>query len=86
MNLRSDYLIFRSSLVPKYIGILLIAAGIGYWIDGIAQYTMTNYLDYKEVFEMIVIIPAVIGELALTLYLLIKGIRSNNLTQKMAFS
>lgn len=67
-------LIYRSRLAPRAIGVLLMLAGLGYWIDGGAQFLLPNYAEYKSIFELIVIIPAVVGELALTLFLLFKGI------------
>ncbi|KAA3621516.1 MAG: DUF4386 domain-containing protein [Bacteroidetes bacterium] len=69
------YLIIKSGFVPRFIGYLLLVAGAGYLIDSFAQFTMANYEDYANVFMLIVVVPGVIGELSLTIWLLIKGIR-----------
>ncbi len=69
------YLALKSTYIPKALGVLLILAAIGYGIDGVAKSLMSNYLDYKSTFEVIVIMPSVIGEFSFTLWLLIKGFK-----------
>jgi len=68
------YLILKSTYIPKYIGILLLLASVGYLIDSFAVVLMPNYVEYKDIFQMVVIIPGVLGELSLTLKLLIWGV------------
>ena len=65
-------LIYRSEYFPRWLGILVLAAGISYLIDCI-----TNFLapGYASLSEYLVISVAVISELSLCLFLLIKGIR-----------
>lgn len=65
------YLIYKSNYIHKLFGILLLIAGIAYLIDSFANILMPNYDDYKDLLTMIVIIPAVIGEFALTIRLLL---------------
>lgn len=67
------YLIFKSEFIPKFIGILLFIAGLGYLVDSFAHFLLANYDSYKEIFELIVILPGVIGELSFTIWLLING-------------
>lgn len=67
------YLIFKSEFIPKFIGILLFIAGLGYLVDSFAHFLLPNYNSYKEIFELIVILPGVIGELSFTIWLLING-------------
>lgn len=66
-------LVWRSTRIPKWLGGLLLLAGVGYLVDSIAQYFLPNYQDYQAIFSMVVILPGVIGELALTIWLLAKG-------------
>jgi len=68
------YLIIKSTYIPGIIGILLVAAGAGYLIDSFASFLLPSYDDYQNVFLMIVVVPGVVGELSLTLWLLIKGV------------
>ncbi len=67
------YLIFKSGYMPKFIGVLLIIAAAGYLLDSFAHFLLTDYEAYKNFFLMIVVIPGVVGELSLTLWLLIRG-------------
>lgn len=69
------FLLIKAEYLPSIIGLLLQFAGLGYLVDSIAQLGMANYDQYQPVFEMIVVIPGVIGEFSLTLYLLIRGVR-----------
>ena len=68
------YLIFISGYIPRILGGLLIFAGLGYLIDSFASFLLPNYGDYAEIFALIVFVPALIGELALALWLLWKGV------------
>jgi len=67
------HLIYRSGFIPKFIAILLAIAAIGYLADSFASFMLPNYADYKNIFMIIVVVPGVIGELSLTLWLLIKS-------------
>ena len=69
------YLVYKSESFNKIIGSLLIVAGIGYLIDSSAYILLRNYNEYKELLSLIVIIPGVVGELSLTILLLVKGLR-----------
>lgn len=67
------YLIIKSNYIPKFIGVLLIAASFGYLIDSFAHFLLTDYSDYEEVFLLIVAVPALAAEVALCLWLILKG-------------
>lgn len=70
------YLIIKSGgYLPRIIGIFLIIASAGYVIDSIAHFLLLNYADYKTIFQLIVAVPGVIGELSLAFWLLIKGVK-----------
>ncbi|MBN2349782.1 MAG: DUF4386 domain-containing protein [Bacteroidales bacterium] len=77
------YLIYKSGYIPKIIGIFLTMAAIGYLTDSLAHFLLPNYSNYATLFLIIVIVPGIIGELSLTLWLLIKGINIQKL-EKMA--
>ncbi|MEJ2584352.1 MAG: DUF4386 domain-containing protein [Robiginitalea sp.] len=63
-------LVVKSAVTPRFIGILLAVAGIGYIIDSGAQWWLPNYEDLELYFSLLVIVPGVVGELSLTLFLL----------------
>ena len=69
-------LIVRSDAFPTIIGVLVILAGSGYLVDSTAQLAFSNYEDYGTLFDFIVIASGVIGELSLTAWLLLKGIKN----------
>lgn len=69
------YLMVKSRAFPSILGIGLMIAAVGYTVDGVASFLLTNYADVADIFGMIVFGPAVIAELAVALWLLIKGER-----------
>lgn len=70
------YLMMRSRAFPRILGVLLIIAAVGYMTDSFADFLLPNYADYVDLMTYIVFIPAVIGELALILWLLVRGVRN----------
>jgi hypothetical protein len=69
------YLVYVSGYFPKILGILLMIASAGYFIDNTASFILPNYAQYAETFQMIVMIAFPV-ELIMALYLLIKGVRN----------
>ncbi|GAB4369193.1 MAG: DUF4386 domain-containing protein [Calditrichia bacterium] len=67
------YLIVKSGYIPRFIGILLLIAGGGYLIDSLANFLLPVYQSYQDIFQMLVIIPGVVGELWFTFWLLLRG-------------
>lgn len=68
------YLFFKSVFFPKWLSVLVFLAGISYLID-----CFTNFLspDHASISEILVLSVAVISELSLCLFLLIKGAHLN---------
>jgi hypothetical protein len=60
------YLIFRSTFLPRILGLLMMLAGLG-WLTFLSP-RLANYL------APYIFIPGLLGEGALTLWLLIKGV------------
>ena len=69
------YLAFRSGYVPKILGILLLIASVGYLIDSFGNFVSPAYANNPTYFVIFVGVPAVISELFLTVWLLVKGTR-----------
>jgi hypothetical protein len=67
------YLLFKSDLFPGVLGILLIIASFGYLIESFGNFL---FPDYQELFIWVVAVPAVIAELSLCLWLLLKGVKT----------
>ncbi len=67
------YLIVRSDYIPKVLGVLLIIASVGYFIDSFASLLSSDYANNETLFFVFVAVPAIISEFALTVWLLIRG-------------
>ena len=75
-----SYLILKSGYIPKILGILLILSALGYLLDSFANFLLPNYADYQTIFLLLVAVPGIVGELSLTLWLLIKGTKVQTVT------
>jgi hypothetical protein len=65
------YLVFKSGYFPRILGVLLILPSLGYLTHGYGGFL---YPNYEEIFDLVVGVGAVIGELPFFLWLLIKGV------------
>ncbi len=65
--------IIRSNTIPGIFGILLIGSAAGYLLETFGNINLPGYESYTA---MIVGLLAALGEVSLTLYLLIKGRRN----------
>ncbi len=70
------YVIYKSKMVPKLIGILYIISGIGYLMN---SFTMLLSKGFANPVFAYLAIPIFIGELSFCLWLLIKGIDNTEL-------
>lgn len=66
------YLLCRAGYFPRILGILMAVAAVGYLVDSYGNLLQPQFSD---VYTMIVAIPAVLAELSLTFWLLIKGVK-----------
>jgi hypothetical protein len=58
---------------PRTIGIFLVFAGAMYMVDTAAHFVLPNYDDYATIFLALVAIPSIVGEMAFSIWLLVKG-------------
>ena len=77
------YLLVKSDLFPSIFGILLAIAGAFYVLDSFGIFLMPQH---KELIANIMMAPAIIGELSFTLWLLIKGVRTQKPKSKQAIA
>lgn len=68
------YLVMRSGFLPGVLGLLLVVSGLGYLANSLAVFLAPGLADTMAT---VVIVAALIGELPLTLWLLVKGVRSD---------
>jgi len=67
----------------RMIPLLLMVAGIGYLIDSCLQFFHSDYASIAEISTLVVILPGVLGELSLTVWLLFKAGKQNKLIMQM---
>ncbi len=67
------YLISKSTYIPKFLGILLIIAGLCYFIN---SYSLFLFPELSSKIFPAILLPALIAELSLSLWLLIKGVKN----------
>jgi hypothetical protein len=65
-------LLYRSRYLPRVLGVLLAAAGMGYVADSLAGLLLA---DRGGLVSAVLLTPAVVGELGLTAWLLLRGVR-----------
>lgn len=67
------YLVYKSGLFPRALGIVLVAASVCYLVDLLAAFLVPDFA--KQIHSFIVIVPA-IAEIWMVLYLLAVGVRT----------
>lgn len=67
------YLIIKSGYIPGILGILFLAAGVGYLVDSFALLLSPGY----QTTPVFLAIPIAIAEIAFPLWLLIKGVNTD---------
>ena len=70
--LMSGFLLYRSCYLPRVFGALLVAAGVGYVADSLAGLLLA---DHGGLVSAVLLTPAVVGELGLTAWLLLRGVK-----------
>jgi hypothetical protein len=70
------YVIFKSKVVPKFLGILYIISGLGYLINSFAMLLSKGFANHVFTY---VAVPIFIGELSFCLWLLIKGVDNSKM-------
>ena len=55
------------------IGVFLVIAGAMYMVDTGAHFLLPDYENYAPVFLALVAIPSILGEMAFSIWLLIRG-------------
>jgi membrane-associated HD superfamily phosphohydrolase len=58
---------------PRLIALFLAIAGIMYVVDTCAHFLLPDYEQHADLFLLLVAVPSILGELALAVWLLVKG-------------
>jgi hypothetical protein len=75
------YLAYRSGMFPRALGVMLIAAGVCYLADMLVLFLAPGLGGQINAF---LVIPPMIAELWMALYLVVKGVRSSGSTHGAA--
>ena len=65
------YLVYRSGFLPRILGLLMVVSALGYLVDSFTAFLVPQYAGALAV---VVVVAALIGELPLLVWLLIKGV------------
>jgi hypothetical protein len=66
-------LVYKSDFIPRILGILLFVAGIAYMIDSTIGILLPNYSSLVKYPTLLLV---AVGEISITLWLLIKGVKT----------
>jgi hypothetical protein len=66
------FLLYQSRYVPRVLSVVLIAAGVGYILNSLADFFVPSHAGLATA---ILLAPAVLGEFGLTAWLLVKGVK-----------
>lgn len=69
-------LVFRSGFLPRVLGVLLIINGLAYLADSFTSLLLPSYIRVVSQFTLV---PELVGELSVMLWLLIKGAKDQPL-------
>jgi hypothetical protein len=72
------FLVARSVETPRWLGQLMIAAGVAYIVDTSAHTVLADYADHADAFLMMVAVPSVVAEGWFGLWLLTRARRSQS--------
>lgn len=67
------YLIVKSGFIPKVLGVLLMLAGLGYFIDNITWVLLSDYAASMAALALLALVLDMIAELAFAIWLLVRG-------------
>lgn len=70
----TGYLLYRSGYLPKFLGVLYVIAGLSYFFS---SFTLILAPAFGAKYYFFIAGPALIGELGLSLWLLIKGVNTD---------
>jgi hypothetical protein len=73
------FLVYRSRFLPRILGILMVVSALGYLADSFTKFLLSQSADTLAV---VVVVTALIGELPLTLWLLVKGVNVERWRQR----
>jgi hypothetical protein len=74
-DLLIGYLVFRPGFLPRILGVLMAVAGLCYLASSLASFLSPRFAAHLLPY---ILIPSAVGELALSLWLLVMGVDVEN--------
>ena len=78
-DLLIGYLIFRSRFLPRILGVLMAVAGLCYLTSSLASFLSPRFAAHLLPY---ILMPSAVGELALSLWLLVMGVDVENWSKR----
>lgn len=75
------YLVYKSGMLPKILGILLMMGCFGYMINFLGNFLISDYASFGV--SKYISKPATVGEIGICLWLLIMGAKENKTSTKI---
>ena len=75
------YLIFRSTFLPRTVGVLMMIAGLGWLTNSFASFVSPALAHYLSAYNL-GLVPGAIGEASLMLWLLVMGVNAAKWAEK----
>ena len=73
------FLVYRSRFLPRILGVLMVVSSLGYLADSFTKFLVPQSAD---ALAMVVVVTALVGELPLTWWLLVKGVNVERWRQR----
>ncbi len=74
------YLVYKSNFLPRILGVLYSVAGLGYLMNSLGMFLFPHLHPYLFPY---VLLPAFIGEVSMSIWLIVKGVRVPQLENSM---
>jgi hypothetical protein len=78
--LMRGYLIARSAVVPRWIGVFLMVEGVAYWVNSFTDFIAPGFASTA----LAVLMPTALAEVALCVWLLVRGVNVSRWQQLRA--
>lgn len=66
-------LVCKNGTIRQAISAMLFLAGVGYIVTNTANFTMEGYGQYEDTLEAVFMLPMILGEVGLAVWLLVRG-------------
>jgi hypothetical protein len=80
-GMTAGYLILKSTFLPRVLGVMLMAGGVGYAINSFTNFLAPTYAGYLFPY---ILLPAFVAELSVALWFLLRGVNAERMRLQTA--